>query len=177
MNAMNWLVAYPEIFLLASACVIAVADLWVTDSRRRLTFWLTQLAMGLTAVMHLQFVAADVTLYGLSNMVVTDPMGHLMAAFACLAMMMTVAYAQPYLAPRDMLKGEFFVLSLFVLLGIGIMCSANHFLVVYLGLEVMSLSLYALTALRRDHTAATEAAMKYFVLGALASGFLCTACR
>jgi len=172
MNAMNWLVAYPEIFLLASACVIAVADLWVTDSRRRLTFWLTQLAMGLTAVMHLQFVAADVTLYGLSNMVVTDPMGHLMAAFACLAMMMTVAYAQPYLAPRDMLKGEFFVLSLFVLLGIGIMCSANHFLVVYLGLEVMSLSLYALTALRRDHTAATEAAMKYFVLGALASGFL-----
>ena len=172
MNAMNWLVAYPEIFLLASACVIAVADLWVTDDRRRLTFWLTQLAMGLTAVMHLQFVAADVTLYGLSNMVVTDPMGHLMAAFACLAMMMTVAYAQPYLAPRDMLKGEFFVLSLFVLLGIGIMCSANHFLVVYLGLEVMSLSLYALTALRRDHTAATEAAMKYFVLGALASGFL-----
>jgi NADH-quinone oxidoreductase subunit N len=172
MNAMNWLVAYPEIFLLASACVIAVADLWVTDSRRRLTFWLTQLAMGLTAVMHLQFVAADVTLYGLSNMVVTDPMGHLMAAFACLAMMMTVAYAQPYLSPRDMLKGEFFVLSLFVLLGIGIMCSANHFLVVYLGLEVMSLSLYALTALRRDHTAATEAAMKYFVLGALASGFL-----
>jgi NADH-quinone oxidoreductase subunit N len=172
MNAMNWLVAYPEIFLLASACVIAVADLWVTDARRRVTFWLTQLAMGLTAVMHLQFVAADVTLYGLSNMVVTDPMGHLMAAFACLAMMMTVAYAQPYLAPRDMLKGEFFVLSLFVLLGIGIMCSANHFLVVYLGLEVMSLSLYALTALRRDHTAATEAAMKYFVLGALASGFL-----
>jgi NADH-quinone oxidoreductase subunit N len=87
-------------------------------------------------------------------------------------MVITVAYAQPYLASRDMLKGEFFTLSLFVLLGISVMCSANHFLVVYLGLEVMSLSLYALTALRRDHGRSTEAAMKYFVLGALASGFL-----
>ena len=71
-----------------------------------------------------------------------------------------------------MLKGEFFTLTLFVLLGISVMCSANNFLVVYLGLELMSLSLYALTALRRDHAVATEAAMKYFVLGALASGFL-----
>jgi len=71
-----------------------------------------------------------------------------------------------------MLKGEFFTLSLFVLLGISVMCSANNFLVVYLGLELMSLSLYALTAMRRDHPVATEAAMKYFVLGALASGFL-----
>jgi NADH-quinone oxidoreductase subunit N len=71
-----------------------------------------------------------------------------------------------------MLKGEFFTLTLFAALGISIMCSANHFLVVYLGLELMSLSLYALTALRRDHALATEAAMKYFVLGALASGFL-----
>ena len=71
-----------------------------------------------------------------------------------------------------MLKGEFFTLALFVLLGICVMVSANNFLVVYLGLELMSLSLYALTALRRDHAVATEAAMKYFVLGALASGFL-----
>jgi NADH-quinone oxidoreductase subunit N len=71
-----------------------------------------------------------------------------------------------------MLKGEFFSLSLLALLGISVMCSANNFLVVYLGLELMSLSLYALTALRRDHAVSTEAAMKYFVLGALASGFL-----
>jgi NADH-quinone oxidoreductase subunit N len=86
--------------------------------------------------------------------------------------MITLAYARPTLASRDMLKGEFFTLTLFVLLGISVMCSANNFLVVYLGLELMSLSLYALTALRRDHAVATEAAMKYFVLGALASGFL-----
>jgi NADH-quinone oxidoreductase subunit N len=86
--------------------------------------------------------------------------------------MITIAYAQPYLGPRDMLKGEFFTLSMFVLLGVNVMVSANNFLVVYLGLELMSLSLYALVALRRDHADATEAAMKYFVLGALASGFL-----
>jgi NADH-quinone oxidoreductase subunit N len=105
-------------------------------------------------------------------MVVTDPMGHLLAFFAALATMVAVAYARPTLASRDMAKGEFYTLTLFVLLGISVMCSANNFLVIYLGLELMSLSLYSLTALRRDHAVATEAAMKYFVLGALASGFL-----
>jgi NADH-quinone oxidoreductase subunit N len=172
MNAMNWLVVYPEIVLLAMACLVAVVDLWVTDPARRVTFWLTQGSMVLVGAMHLLYAQSGGTLYGMNGMVVTDPMGHLLAFFACLAMVITVAYAQPYLASRDMLKGEFFTLSLFVLLGISVMCSANHFLVVYLGLEVMSLSLYALTALRRDHGRSTEAAMKYFVLGALASGFL-----
>ena len=172
MNAMNWLVVYPEIVLLGMACLVAVVDLWVTDPARRLTFWLTQATMVVVGAMHLFYAQSGATLYGMNGMVVTDPMGHLLAFFGCLAMAVTVAYAQPYLASRDMLKGEFFTLSLFVLLGISVMCSANHFLVVYLGLEVMSLSLYALTALRRDHGRSTEAAMKYFVLGALASGFL-----
>jgi NADH-quinone oxidoreductase subunit N len=172
MNAMNWLVVYPEIVLLGMACLVAVVDLWVTDPARRLTFWMTQASMVVVGAMHLFYAQSGITLYGMNGMVVTDPMGHLLAFFACMAMAVTVAYAQPYLASRDMLKGEFFTLSLFVLLGISVMCSANHFLVVYLGLEVMSLSLYALTALRRDHGRSTEAAMKYFVLGALASGFL-----
>jgi NADH-quinone oxidoreductase subunit N len=172
MNAMNWLVVYPEIVLLGMACLVAVVDLWVTDPARRLTFWMTQASMVVVGAMHLFYAHSGITLYGMNGMVVTDPMGHLLAFFACMAMAVTVAYAQPYLASRDMLKGEFFALSLFVLLGISVMCSANHFLVVYLGLEVMSLSLYALTALRRDHGRSTEAAMKYFVLGALASGFL-----
>jgi NADH-quinone oxidoreductase subunit N len=86
--------------------------------------------------------------------------------------MVTLAYARPYAAERDMLKGELFTLAMFALLGISVMLSANIFLVIYLGLELMSLSLYALTAMRRDNLNATEAAMKYFVLGALASGFL-----
>jgi NADH-quinone oxidoreductase subunit N len=86
--------------------------------------------------------------------------------------MISLAYARPYVASRDLLKGELFTLSLFSMLGISVMVSANNFLVIYLGLELMSLSLYALTAMRRDSLNATEAAMKYFVLGALASGFL-----
>ncbi|MFO1273859.1 MAG: NADH-quinone oxidoreductase subunit NuoN [Rubrivivax sp.] len=169
---MNWLVIYPEIWLLAAVCAIAIIDLFVTDPGRGPTFWLTQLSVGVYAYMHLVHYQGGATAYGMQGMVVTDPMGHLLALFAALATMVTLAYARPTLAARDMAKGEFYVLALFVLLGIGVMCSANNFLVVYLGLELMSLSLYALTAVRRDHTAATEAAMKYFVLGALASGFL-----
>jgi NADH-quinone oxidoreductase subunit N len=172
MNAMNWLVVYPEALLLLAACTVALLDLFVTDEKRRPTFWLTQLSLGLVAAMHWVYFDGGATVYGMQRMLVSDPMGHLLAFFATLAVMITVAYAQPYIANRDMLKGEFFTLSMFVLLGIGIMVSANNFLVVYLGLELMSLSLYALVALRRDHGVSTEAAMKYFVLGALASGFL-----
>jgi NADH-quinone oxidoreductase subunit N len=172
MNVMNWQVIYPEIVLLAMACLIAIVDLFVTDPARRLTFWLTQATLATVALLHLQALNAGESLYGMQGMVVADPLGHLLAFFAALSVMVTLAYAQPYIAPRDMRKGELFTLSMFVLLGVCVMVSANNFLVVYLGLELMSLSLYALTALRRDHAMATEAAMKYFVLGALASGFL-----
>ena len=172
MTAMNWPVLYPEIWLLAMACVVLLADLFVTGAERSTTFWLTQFTVGVFAALHLVYFDAGATAYGMKGLAVVDPMGHLLAFFAALAVMVTLAYARPTLAARDMMKGEFYTLTLFVLLGISVMCSANHFLVVYLGLELMSLSLYALTALRRDHALATEAAMKYFVLGALASGFL-----
>ncbi|MDP3615997.1 MAG: proton-conducting transporter membrane subunit, partial [Rubrivivax sp.] len=170
MSAMNWPVVYPEIWLLLLACTVLLVDLFSTDPQRRLTFWLTQGGIAVFAAMHLWFHEQGATAYGMNGMVVVDPMGHLLAFFAALAVLVTLAYARPTLESRDMLKGEFFMLALFVLLGISVMCSANNFLVVYLGLELMSLSLYALTALRRDHAVATEAAMKYFVLGALASG-------
>ncbi len=172
MTAMNWLVIYPELWLLVLACIVLLADLFVHDPERRLVFWLTQGGIAVFAVLHLQDYNAGLTAYGMNDMVVVDPMGRLLAIFAAIATMITLGYARPTLASRDMLKGEFYMLALFVLLGISVMCSANHFLVLYLGLELMSLSLYALCALRRDHALATEAAMKYFVLGALASGFL-----
>ena len=172
MTAMNWLVVFPEMWLLLAACVVLLVDIFNDDAERRPTFWLTQASIGVFAALHLQGYLAGTTAYGMQGMVVVDPMGRLLAFFAALSVMVTLAYARPTLAARDMLKGEFFTLALFVLLGISVMCSANNFLVVYLGLELMSLSLYALTALRRDHAVATEAAMKYFVLGALASGFL-----
>ena len=172
MHPMNWLVVYPEALLLLAACAVALLDLFVTDERRRPTFWLTQASFAFVAALHLAFYDAGFTLYGMQRMVVGDPMGHLLAFFATIAMMVTVAYAQPYIGSRELQKGEFYSLAMFVLLGISVMTSANNFLVVYLGLELMSLSLYALVAMRRDHGISTEAAMKYFVLGALASGFL-----
>jgi NADH-quinone oxidoreductase subunit N len=170
--AMNWSVVAPEIVLLTMACLIALVDLWATDERRRLTFWLTQASLAVVALLHLQALDAGESVFAMQGMLASDPLGHLLALFSTLAVMITIAYAQPYIGPREMLKGEFFTLSMFVLLGVNVMVSANNFLVVYLGLELMSLSLYALVALRRDHANATEAAMKYFVLGALASGFL-----
>ena len=172
MTDMNWLAIYPEILLLAMGCVVALVDLWVTDEQRRPTYWLTQLTLVIVGGMHFSYFNAGLTVYAMQGMVVADPMGHLLAGFACLATLITLVYARPYAGVRDMLKGELFILALFSLLGINVMVSANNFLVIYLGLELMSLSLYALVALRRDHAVSTEAAMKYFVLGALASGFL-----
>ena len=172
MNDMNWLAIYPELVLLGMACEVALVDLWVKHPRRTPTYLLTQLTLAVVAVMHWLYFDGGFTVYGMQRMVVTDPLGHLLGVFAAISVMIALAYARPYASHREILKGELFTLSLFVMLGISVMLSANNFLVVYLGLELMSLSLYALTALRRDHTDATEAAMKYFVLGALASGFL-----
>lgn len=172
MNDMNWLAVYPELVLLAMACVVAMVDLWVKHPRRTPTYLLTQATLAVVAVMHWLYFDGGFTVYGMQRMVVTDPLGHLLGVFAAISVMIALAYARPYAEHRELLKGELFTLSLFSLLGISIMLSANNFLVVYLGLELMSLSLYALTAMRRDHTESTEAAMKYFVLGALASGFL-----
>ena len=169
---MNWLAVYPELVLLVMACVVALVDLWVTDPKRTPTYWLTQATLAVVGAMHLLYFDAGFTVYGMQRMMVTDPLGHLLGFFAALAVMVTLVYARPYAESRDMLKGELFTLSLFSMLGISVMVAANNFLVVYLGLELMSLSLYALTAMRRDHAQSTEAAMKYFVLGALASGFL-----
>ncbi len=172
MTDMNWQAVAPEIVLLAMACIVAMVDLWVTDPRRTPTYLLTQISLGVVALMHLFAFQHGDTHYAMQRMVVADPMGHLLGFFATLAVMISLVYARPYAAEREMLKGELFTLSMFSLLGIAVMQSANNFLIVYLGLELMTLSLYALTAMRRDDVDATEAAMKYFVLGALASGFL-----
>ena len=155
MNPMNWPVLYPEIVLLTMACVIAIVDLFVTDPKRRLTFWLTQATLAVVAAMHLEAMAAGQSMFGMQGMVVADPLGHLLAFFAAASVLVTLAYAQPYVGSRDMQRGELYTLSLFALLGACVMVSANNFLVVYLGLELMSLSMYALTALRRDHAQST----------------------
>jgi NADH-quinone oxidoreductase subunit N len=172
MNDLNWLAVTPEIVLLAMACVVALVDLFVTSPRRTATYVLTMASLAAVAGLHLFALDTGVAVYAMQKMVVTDSMGHLLALCATLAVMASLVYAQVYAGDREMLKGELFTLSMFSLLGISIMIIGNNFLSIYLGLELMSLSLYALVALRRDNAQATEAAMKYFVLGALASGFL-----
>ncbi|WP_416762451.1 NADH-quinone oxidoreductase subunit NuoN [Roseateles sp. So40a] len=171
MNDMNWVAVYPEILLLVLACVVALVDLFVTDPRRTPTYWLTQLSLAVVGAMHFAAMGQP-QVEAMQGMLVVDSLSHLLSGFSAFALIITLVYARPYAESRELLKGELFTLSLLTLLGVNVMVAANNFLTVYLGLELMSLSLYALTALRRDHTISTEAAMKYFVLGALASGFL-----
>ncbi|MBN8502919.1 MAG: NADH-quinone oxidoreductase subunit NuoN [Burkholderiales bacterium] len=172
MNPMNYMAAGPEILLLCAALLIAMVDLWVTDPARRVTYYLTQLTLAAYAALHFVAFGQGGTQMALQGMFSADPMTHLLCAVSALAVFAVLLLSRPYAQARELLKGELFTLSLFMLLGVAIMVGATHFLAIYLGLELMSLSLYALVALRRDHAVSTEAAMKYFVLGALASGFL-----
>jgi NADH-quinone oxidoreductase subunit N len=172
MNHYNWLAVYPEIVLLVMSCVIAMLDLWVKGDDRKATYILTLATLAGLALLNLLYFSAGFTLYAMNNMVVVDPMSALLKAACTVAVALSLVYGRHYAQRRGMLKGELFTLALFSLLGQYVMISGNNFLVIYMGLELQSLALYALVALRRDHAVSTEAAMKYFVLGALASGFL-----
>ncbi len=167
------IIVAPEILLLVMACVIAMVDLGVKSRMRDLTYWLTMGTLAVVAYFTGQLAVENQTLYAFGGMVVSDPMGNWLKCFATLAMMVCLVYGRPYAADRDMMRGgEMFTLAMFALMGIFVMMSGSNFLVIYLGLELLTLCSYALVALRRDHATSTEAAMKYFVLGAMASGFL-----
>ena len=165
--------AYPEIFLLVASSVIALVGVASKTPARGLIHFLTLLTLAVVAVMlALRAIAGD-TVVGFGGLVVSDPMGNWLKCFAAIAMFVTVVYGRAYAGQRDMMRGsELYTLALYALLGMFVMISGHNFLVIYLGLELLTLSSYALVALRRDDLKATEAAMKYFVLGALASGFL-----
>ncbi|TFV86744.1 NADH-quinone oxidoreductase subunit NuoN [Oxalobacteraceae bacterium OM1] len=175
MNSTNLVPAYPEIFLLVATSAILLIDMFVAESKRHLTYILTMLTLAVCTVMSISTFDAP-TAYTFNNMFVNDAMASLLKIFSYIAIGMTLVYSRKYATERGMLGetlgGEFYVLALFSLLGQMVMISGNNFLVIYLGLELMSLSLYALVALRRNNSVSTEAAMKYFVLGALSSGFL-----
>jgi NADH-quinone oxidoreductase subunit N len=186
--AFDFIPALPEISLLTAACAVLVIDLFVPDSRREISYWLTQLGLLVTAWLSLYpgheraiqlvafgyrvdlFHAAPVRTFG--NMFVADALADFLTFLTCMSVVLTLAYSRTYLADRGLFRGETFVLTMFALLGMLVMISANSFLTLYLGLELQSLSLYAMVALRRDSSTAVEASMKYFVLGALASGLL-----
>lgn len=172
-DKLSWIAVGPEIVLLVMGCVILLADLWVRSPMRTMTYLLTLATLGGVAALEAAYAVGGETFYGFGKMVVVDPMGSWLKCFSCIALMVSLVYGRPYAFDRDMLRGgEFFTLSLFALLGMFVMISGHNFLVTYMGLELLTLSSYALVALRRDNATATEAAMKYFVLGALASGFL-----
>ena len=160
-----------EIALLLLLSLVMLLDLF---SRRR------EQAVHVTSVLGLLVLAAwqaaeigSLTpTVGMNGLVVVDPMGAFLKAGAALATAVTLIYARRTLGDQAMGSGEFHLFALFALLGGFVMISANHLLTIYMGVELLSLSLYAAVALRRDSALSTEAAMKYFVLGALASGFL-----
>ena len=161
----------PEIAILVSACIVLIADLFVPQSKRHVSFWLTQIAL-LVTIWIVVATAQLVPVHAFGGMVVDDMLSDVLRLFALVAVSLMLFYSRAYLTARGLFRGEMFVLTLFSLLGMMVMMAAANFITLYLGLELMSLSLYALIALQRDSSAHSEAAMKYFVLGALASGML-----
>jgi len=163
--------ASSEIFMLIMVCVVMLADLTVGQNRRYVTYLLTQATLLGCAVLTFSSFSNEVVLT-FSGMFVDDTLADTLKLMTYGTVSAVLIYSHTYITDRGMLRGEFFSLILFATLGMMVMISASHFLTLYLGLEILSLSLYALVALRRDSVISTEAAMKFFVLGALASGFL-----
>jgi NADH-quinone oxidoreductase subunit N len=166
--------AYAEILLMVAASAILLVDLFLPERLRGLTYWLSLATLAACFVLTVEIVRATggQSAYTFGGMFVADLMANVLKLLTYGAVGVSLVYSRRYLAQRGMLRGEFFVLALFATLGMAVMISANHMLVLYLGLEIMSLCLYSMVALNRDSALSTEAAMKYFVLGALASGLL-----
>ena len=167
----NLMPAAAEIFLLVMACVILIADSLLKNSGRMASYMLVQLTLMVCALITVGTHENGVA-HVFHNMFVDDLMSDVLKLLTYLAISMMLVYSRQYLTVRGLFSGEFMVLTLFATLGMMVMISASHFLALYLGLELLSLSLYAMVALQRDSAIATEAAMKYFILGALASGLL-----
>ena len=165
----NFAPAVPELFVLSMACIILIVDLFLSDNNRFVTYLLSLVTLVIAAVLTVNLNTAE-AIYTFSGTFVNDRMSDVLKIFIYLVTGVVFIYARGYLEVRKLFKGEFYVLGLFGVLGMMILVSAHNFLTIYLGLELLSLSLYALVALQRDSTVATEAAMKYFVLGAIAIG-------
>ena len=167
----EFLLLAPEILVLTMACAILVLDLFLKDSERAISYWLSQLTLVFAAVITLLLDdgRSHTAFYGTF---VADSMGTVLKLFIYVITAAAFLYSRHYLRARGLFKGEYYVLGLFGMLGMMVMVSAHSLLTLYLGLELLSLSLYALVAFDRDNYPCSEAAMKYFVLGALASGML-----
>ncbi len=169
--ASDFAAAYAEIFLLTAACVILLVDLWVSDERRDITYYLSLGALVITALITVTNPAESRSEV-FAGTFVADQLSDLLKLFSYIVVGVVFVYSRGYLIQRRLYRGEYFVLGLIGLLGIMVMISAHNMLTIYLGLELLSLSLYAMVAFNRDSAVSAEAAMKYFVLGAIASGCL-----
>ncbi|WP_353844538.1 NADH-quinone oxidoreductase subunit NuoN [Thiothrix sp.] len=168
---MNIAIATPEIFLLSTICLILLLDLFLREDCRTVTYLLSIVALLATALLVYSTMDGQ-KIVGLNDAYVRDDLSGILKVSMLLLTALVFVYARKYLLDNKLWVSEFFVLGLFAVLGMMIMASANHLLVVYLGLELLALSMYALVALDRDNGRGSEAAMKYFVLGAVASGLL-----
>ncbi len=168
---LDLLLAAPEMFLLAATCVVLLVDLFLTDRTRWITFALSLLALLGTSLVTASFGFAERTV-GWHGTYVADALSALLKLVATGAVAVAFLYGYDYLRARRLLKGEYFMLGLFALLGIMVLVSANSLVTLYLGVELLALSLYAMVAFNRESGIAAEAAIKYFVLGSIASGAL-----
>ncbi len=167
----NLLPALPEMVMLAMTCLVLVVDLFLPQEKRGFTLLLSVLTLLLTIVA-VVFVAPADSVSSFGDSFVLDQLAVTLKIAICLVSMLVFIYSRDYLIDHDIYKGEYYVLGLFATLGMLIMTSAHSFLMIYLGLELLSLSLYAMIAFNRNSLIASESAMKYFVLGAMASGLL-----
>lgn len=173
-NSFDFALAAPEILLLIMACAVLLIDAFGKSQTRHVTFLVSLGTLaGLTVVSLLQW-NSGITGTSFGGLYVVDSLAHFLKVLSYLAVIATLVYGRGYNEARDMTRngGEVYSLTLFALMGQMVMISAGSLLTVYLGLELMSFALYALVAVRRDHLPSSEAAMKYFVLGSMASGVL-----
>lgn len=161
----------PEMFVAGMACLILLVDLFLSDRNRIVTHWLTLATLAGAAVLTWR-IMGEASVFTFGGMFIGDTLAHTLKFFLYGVVGVVLIYSREYLVERDMFKGEYYLLSLTALLGMMVMVSGHNLLVIYLGLELMSLSLYAMVAFNRESGSASEAAMKYFVLGAIASGVL-----
>jgi len=171
MDYMDLISAAPEMTLLGLICVVLIADLFIDDEHRVYTFGLSIVSLLITAGV-LYATAPDARIVLFYGSYVSDPLSQVLKLGTVIFVAASFFYARDYLRANDIHKGEFYLLGLFGLLGMMIMASANSLLTMYLGLETLALSMYALVAIDRNNVTAAESAMKYFVLGAIASGCL-----
>ena len=169
-NVSELIFVLPELFLLSAISIILLFDLFASERLKSLTYYLTQLALIITGWLAFDLIGESAIIF--SGTFVLDTMGSTFKVFIMGFAIIALVYTRHYLKAHELLRNEYFILALMSILGMMVMVSGHSLLTLYMGLEIMSLSLYALIASARDRAVAIEAALKYFVLGAIASGLL-----